>query len=239
MSFLWMLFITLAILQVSVLCTTIYLHRTLAHKGLHLHPAVALLMHLHLCLFTGLVPREWVAVHRKHHAFSDEEGDPHSPYLLGLWGVFFLNAFYYRRTTHEETTVGKYTTDMKDDIIDRIPYNHLGTILGMAIFVTMFGWAWGLGLFAFHAVTYILLNSSINSLGHMIGYRTFRNKATNLQWLALMTGGEGLHNNHHEYPGAARFAMTKGEFDPAWLVIRALELLGLARVLRLPAAKAA
>lgn len=239
MSFLWMLFITLAILQVSVLCTTIYLHRTLAHKGLELHPAVALLMHLHLCLFTGLVPREWVAVHRKHHAFSDEEGDPHSPYLLGLWSVFFLNAFYYRRTTHEETTVRKYTTDMKDDIIDRIPYNHLGTILGMAIFMTMFGWAWGLGLFAFHAVAYILLNSSINSLGHMIGYRTYRNKATNLQWLALMTGGEGLHNNHHEYPGAARFAMTKGELDPAWLVIRTLEWLSLARVLRLPAVKAA
>ncbi len=239
MPLLWMSLITLVILQVSVLCTTIYLHRTLSHRGLELHPAVALLMHLHLRLFTGLVPREWVAVHRKHHAFSDEEGDPHSPYLLGLWQVFLGNAFYYRNEAKDQSMVRKYTSDIKDDLLDKLPIGGFGTLGGIAIFVLMFGWAWGLGAFAFHGVAYILLNSSINSFAHMMGYRTFNNKATNLRVLAYFTGGEGLHNNHHEYPGAARFSMRPREFDPAWVVIRALETAGLARVLRMPAARAA
>jgi stearoyl-CoA desaturase (delta-9 desaturase) len=239
MSFIWMSIITLAILQVSVLCTTIYLHRTLSHRGLELHPAVALLMHLHLRLFTGLVPREWVAVHRKHHAFSDEEGDPHSPYLLGLWHVFLGNALYYRNEGKDRSMVRRYTTDIKDDLIDKLPIGGFGILGGIAIFLLMFGWVWGAAAFVFHSVAYVLLNSSINSFAHMIGYRTFDNKATNLRWLAWITGGEGLHNNHHEFPGAARFSMKPTEFDPAWPVIRAMETLGLARVRRMPAARAA
>src|SRR6516162_5456567 len=105
MSLLWMFIITVVILQASVFVTTIYLHRAMCHRGLELHPVVANLMHLHLSLFTGIVPREWVAVHRKHHHFSDKEGDPHSPYLFGLWQVFLGNYFFYRCETRNAATV--------------------------------------------------------------------------------------------------------------------------------------
>jgi stearoyl-CoA desaturase (delta-9 desaturase) len=235
-----MILITVAVLQVSVLCTTIYLHRALTHRGLEVHPALAFLMHLHITLFTGISPREWVAVHRKHHQFSDKEGDPHSPYLLGLWNVFFGNAFYYRNEANNAATVRKYTPDYRGTVIDRFPFlNGWGLLGGLGLFFAAFGWAWGLGLFAFHAVAYIFLNASINSLCHMLGYRNFDNLATNLQSIAFLTGGEGLHNNHHEYPSAAQFSMKRGEIDPAWPVIRLMEALGLAKVKRLTVAKAA
>src|SRR5258708_6128020 len=104
MTLLWMIFITLVILQLSVLFTTILLHRCLTHRGLDLHPAVRNLMHLELALFTGIIPREWVAVHRKHHHFSDQEGDPHSPYIYGLWHVLFGNFFYYRKEKRNPAT---------------------------------------------------------------------------------------------------------------------------------------
>ncbi len=232
MSLLWMLLITLVILQTSVFCTTIYLHRTLAHKGVRLHPIVANLMHLQITLFTGIVPREWIAVHRKHHHFSDKEGDPHSPYLRGLWQVLFFNSIYYSREAHNPETIAKYTPDYERDWIDRIPFSSRAVIGGLAIFVLMFGWIWGVGLFLFHGVAYIFLNAMINSICHMIGYRNFDNKATNLQWVALITGGEGLHNNHHQAPAAAKMAAKKGEIDPAWPVIWMLEKIGLAEVQR-------
>jgi stearoyl-CoA desaturase (delta-9 desaturase) len=196
-------------------------------------------MHLELALFTGIVPREWVAVHRKHHHFSDQEGDPHSPYIYGLWHVLFGNLFYYRNEKNNLATIRKYTPDYRPDFLDRLPGIRFAPLAGMAIFMLMFGLVWGLVAWVFHVVAYILLNSMINSLCHMIGYRNYDNLATNLQWVALLTGGEGLHNNHHEYPSSARFAQRAREFDPAWLVIRALEATGLARVKPEPIAKAA
>lgn len=239
MSLLWMCVITFGILQVSVFFTTIYLHRFLTHRGVELHPAVAFVMHLELLLFTGVVPRQWVAVHRKHHHFSDEEGDPHSPYLYGLWQVLFGNYFYYRREASNPATIRKYTPDYKEDLIDKLPFGSLGFLLGFAIFMLMFGPAWGAAAAVTHSVLYVLLNSTINSVCHMVGYRNYDNTATNLQWVAFLTGGEGLHNNHHEYPTSARFARTKWEIDPAWTVIRMLQALGLARVKPIPMAKAA
>jgi stearoyl-CoA desaturase (delta-9 desaturase) len=231
--------ITVIILQMSVFVTTIYLHRTMCHRGLDLHPVVANLMHLELSIFTGIVPREWVAVHRKHHHFSDKQGDPHSPYLFGLWNVFFNNFFMYRKEIKNEATVQKYTTDFQPDLVDRIFGRWHATPLGLVLFILMFGWAWGLAAWAFHAVGYIFLNASINSICHMIGYRNWDNLATNHQMIALLTAGEGLHNNHHEYPTSARFALKAREIDPAWPVIRALELLGLAHVKEISIAKTA
>jgi stearoyl-CoA desaturase (delta-9 desaturase) len=241
MSLIWIVVITCVILQMSVFATTIYLHRALTHRGLQLHPAVITLMHLELMMFTGVVPREWAAVHRKHHHFSDEAGDPHSPRVLGLWTVLFGNYFLYRKEASNPATVQKYTPDYRPDPLDRLPkvVQDFGVFLGLGAFMLMFGWQWGLAAWAFHIVAYVLLNSSINSLCHMIGYRNFDNLATNIQFIALLTGGEGLHNNHHEFPTSARFALRAREIDLAWPVIRLLERLGLARVNRLPIAKAA
>jgi stearoyl-CoA desaturase (delta-9 desaturase) len=234
-----MILITLAILQFSVFFTTIYLHRCLTHRGLDLHPGVRAVMHLELALFTGIQPREWVAVHRKHHHFSDQEGDPHSPYILGLWHVLFGNFFYYRNEKNNLATIRKYTPDYRPDFLDRLPGIRYAPLAGLAVFMLLFGLAWGLAAWVFHVVAYIFLNSMINSLCHMIGYRNYDNLATNLQWVALLTGGEGLHNNHHEYPSSARFAQRAREIDPAWPVIRVLEAAGLARVKPEPIAKAA
>jgi len=237
MNLFWMTLITFVILQVSVLSTTIYLHRTLAHKGMTVHPALAALIQLHLVLFTSILPRQWVAVHRKHHHFSDRDGDPHSPYLLGLWQVFLGNLIYYRREAHNPATVMKYTQDYRPTIIDRLipaPVAAWGILGGLGIFMLLFGWAWGLAAWIFQMVAYVLLNSAINSFCHMIGYRNFDNLATNIRWVALITGGEGLHNNHHQYPASARLAMRRREFDPAWPVIRLLAMLGLAQVKPLP-----
>jgi len=239
MNFVWMVLLTLGIVQLSALATTVYLHRSVTHRGLELHPAIAFLMLLELTLFTGIVPREWAAVHRKHHHFSDQEGDPHSPYIFGMWKVLFGNFFMYRKEAGNPATVRKYTPDYKPDLIDRIPANGLGVYLGMGIFMLMFGLLWGVVAWVAHVVIYILVNAMINSLGHTIGYRNWDNKATNLRWLAWISGGEGLHNNHHEFPTAARFSMRKSEIDPAWGFIKVLETLGLAKVKPQPLAKVA
>lgn len=239
MSFLWMAVITLVILQTSVLFTTIYLHRAKTHRSLELHPAVGLIMHLELSLFTGVVPRQWVAVHRKHHHFSDEEGDPHSPYLRGLWTVLFGNYFLYRKEASNPRTICKYTPDWIDDLLDKLPLMNYAALGGLAVFMILFGWLWGPIAWTTHVVLYIFLNSAINSVCHMIGYRNFDNKATNLQWLAFLTAGEGLHNNHHAFPSCALFALRNREIDLAWPVIRVLETLGLAKVNQLAIEKAA
>ena len=239
MFFVWLCVLTLAVMQLSVFFTTIYLHRSLTHRALDLHPAVAFLMHLHLLLFTGIAPREWVAVHRKHHAFSDKEGDPHSPYIYGLWSVLFGNYWLYRRETLNKATLNKYTRDYRPDILDRLPFASWGPALGLVLFMLAFGPLWGFVAMAFNVVSYILLNASINSICHMIGYRNHDNLATNVQTIALLTAGEGLHNNHHEFPASARLSWAKREFDPAWPVIRLLCGLRLAHLRTALAAKAA
>lgn len=246
----WALVVTFGVAQASTFCTTIYLHRAVTHRGLKLHPAVAFLMHLELWLATGIVPREWAAVHRKHHKFSDQEGDPHSPYIEGLWKVLFLNFLMYRRETKNEETIQKFTPHWRNDLIDRIPYSgKIGPYVGIAIMALAFGplfhlafWpgaALGIASWYLNAGIYILLNSMINSVCHKIGYRNFDNKATNLQWVAWITAGEGLHNNHHEFPTSARMKAFKWEIDPAWLVIRLMAKLGLAEYQKNTLARAA
>jgi stearoyl-CoA desaturase (delta-9 desaturase) len=238
-TILWALLAAFLLAQISSFCTTIYLHRTMTHQGLRLHPAVGFLMHLQLALATGIVPREWAAVHRKHHQFSDQEGDPHSPYIEGLWKVLFLNVVMYRREIRNPETIRKYTPNWKPDLIDRIPgASSFGPVVGMALMTALLGISLSLGFWTaallgvatwlVSAVIYIFLNSMINSVCHKIGYRNFDNKATNLQWVAWITAGEGLHNNHHEFPSSARMHAFRGEIDPAWPVIWVLTKLRLA-----------
>src|SRR5262249_4369151 len=129
-----------ASMQLSSFATTIYLHRSLAHKGLRLHPAVAMLMRVQLWLFTGIVTREWVAVHRKHHHFADEDGDPHSPHLRGLWNVLLWNAVYYSREANKPEVIEKYTKDMPSTRADLLlNRGWLGLGLGLSSFVVGFG----------------------------------------------------------------------------------------------------
>ena len=226
------LFVAAVLMQVAVFSTTIFLHRAATHRAVELRPAVAWVFRVALWITTGLNTREWVAVHRKHHVFTDEEGDPHSPLLKGFWSVQVGNVFHYVREAKTPGVVDKYARDIEDDWWERrlFQYGLLGPILGVVALSAIIGPGWALLAAAVHGVTYVfILSSSINGLCHYHGYRNFENTATNIRSLALLTGGEGLHNNHHGFPRSPKFSVKASEFDPAWPVIWLLTKLGLAK----------
>ena len=218
--------------QIAVIGTTIYLHRTATHMALILHPAVEWMFKVSLWLTTGVSTREWVAVHRKHHAFTDKEGDPHSPILEGFWKVQLGNVFYYVREIKKTDVVERYARDIEEGWWDKHVFRHgiFGTIVGTAILCAALGLGWGLLAAGIHGVMYVfILSSSINGLCHHAGYKNFDNTATNIRTLALLTGGEGLHNNHHGYPRSPKFSFKASEIDPAWPIIKLLIALNLAK----------
>ena len=231
-SFIMSLVVAAILIQVAVFGTTIYLHRSATHRALILHPAVAWVFRFSLWLTTGLATKEWVAVHRKHHAFTDEEGDPHSPHLMGFWSVQLGNVFHYIKETRNREVIERYSRDIQEDWWDRTLFRHglLGLGMGTAALCVVMGvWlgpagvAWALLAASIHAVIYVfVLSSSINGLCHSVGYKNFDNTATNLRFLALLTGGEGLHNNHHGFPRSPKFSFKTSELDPAWPIIKLL-----------------
>ena len=223
--------VAIVLIQVAVFGTTIYLHRAATHRALTLHPVVAWLFRLSLWITTGLSTREWVAVHRKHHAFTDEEGDPHSPHLMGFWSVQLGNVFLYMKEAKNPAIVEKYARDITTDWWDRTLFRHgfLGLGTGIISLCAIIGTGPALLASAIHATMYVfVLSSSINGLCHAVGYRNFDNTATNLRFLALLTGGEGLHNNHHGFPRSPKFSFRPSEIDPAWPIIKLLIALKLA-----------
>ena len=224
--------ISVVLIQVAVFSTTIFLHRTATHRALVLHPGVAWSFRLALWVTTGLSTREWVAVHRKHHAFTDEEGDPHSPALMGFWSVQLGNVFHYLKEARNPGVIERYARDIEDDWWERhlFRYGLLGPVLGLAALSSLIGAGWALLAGGVHGVLYVfVLSSSINGLCHHTGYRNFDNTATNMRLLAPITGGEGLHNNHHGFPRSPKFSFRRSEIDPAWPVIKLLIALNLAR----------
>ena len=232
LSILLTLVVSVVLIQTAVFSTTIFLHRTATHKALVLHPAVEWMFKFALWLTTGLSTKEWVAVHRKHHAFTDEEGDPHSPALEGFWKVQLGNVFYYMREVRKTDVVERYARDIKEGWWDRNVFQRglLGLSIGTVALCAVMGIGWGLLAAAIHAVMYVfVLSSSINGLCHYHGYKNFENTATNIRTIAFLTGGEGLHNNHHGYPRSPKFSFRRGEIDPAWPVIKLLTVLKLAR----------
>ena len=231
-SFILTLVVAVILIQTAVFSTTIYLHRSATHRALLLHPAVAWVFRFALWLTTGLATKEWVAVHRKHHAFTDEEGDPHSPLLMGFWSVQLGNVFHYIKEAKNKDVVERYARDIQEDWWDRVFFNRglLGLTVGIVALCGVLGIGWGLLAAGIHAVMYVfVLSSSINGLCHQVGYKNFDNTATNLRFLALLTGGEGLHNNHHGYPRSPKFSWRRSEIDPAWPIIKLLIALRLAK----------
>jgi stearoyl-CoA desaturase (delta-9 desaturase) len=213
--------------QVAFIVTTVYLHRALAHKAITLRPTVAFACRFIIWMSTGTRPRQWVAVHRKHHAHTDKEGDPHSPIIFGYSLVQFGNAVLYRRVSKNREQVVRYAKDLPEDRWDKALFNHalLGLALGVALLVAVFGWEIGLIAAGVHASGYLLGGGAINGIGHKWGKRPHDNLATNNQWLAWLVAGEGLHNNHHAATTSSRMSLVKGEIDPGWWAIRVLVLL--------------
>jgi stearoyl-CoA desaturase (delta-9 desaturase) len=218
--------------QIGMFLTTIYLHRVLAHKSITLTPALTMTFRVLLWITTGIKPRQWVAVHRRHHAHADEEGDPHSPVLLGYLKVQLGNLWLYRRVAKDPATVARYARDLPADRWDRVLFDRAlaGLAIGIAFLCVILGLRLGLIASGIYALSYLLLSAAVNAIGHLWGRRPFPNQAANSQWLAWLTAGEGLHNNHHAAPTSARLALAPGEIDPAWWVIAVLQRFGWAKV---------
>ena len=224
--------LALVVTQIAIFTTTVYLHRALAHRAVTLSPGTLTAFRLIVWITTGIRPRQWVAVHRKHHAYSDVDGDPHSPRLLGFSRVQLGNVLLYRRVANDEAVVARYARDLPPDQWDRRFFDHalLGLGIGVAALCLVLGPTLGLLAAAGHAVSYLLLSGAVNAVGHTFGRRPFANFAANSQWLAWLTAGEGLHNNHHAAPTSARLALAPGEIDPGWWLVRLLQRRGWARV---------
>ncbi len=218
--------------QLALLLTTLYLHRAVAHRAVTMKPGLAFACRALVWLSTGIRPREWAAVHRRHHAYTDVPGDPHSPVLEGYWKVQLWNIGLYRKAAHDPETLRKYGRDIKVDAWDRWLFDRgfVGLLLGFGVLVGLLGWRWALVAGAVHVVSYLLLNGAINAIGHRWGKRPFPGFATNNQWLAVLTWGEGQHSNHHAAPTSAKLSLARGELDHGWWVVCALRRLGLLQV---------
>lgn len=218
----------LAISLAANFVTTVYLHRGLAHRALTFKAPTAFVFRFFTWIMTGIRPRQWVAVHRKHHAFTDVDGDPHSPVLLGWRTIQLKNVKLYRETAADAEVMRRYAKDLPASRIDRVLFDR--AIIGLAVGIGLLYLAvgpWALLIGALHGLLYVMLSGAVNGIGHTFGRRSYNNTGTNLQWLAMLTWGEGLHNNHHAAPTSAKFSLGGGQYDPAWLFIRAADRLKL------------
>jgi stearoyl-CoA desaturase (delta-9 desaturase) len=227
----------LVLTHMTIASVTIFLHRHQAHHSLTLHPIASHLFRLWLWLTTGIVTREWVAVHRKHHAKCETADDPHSPQIKGIWNVLFRGAGLYRAAKRDAGTLARFGKGTPDDWLERQVYGRL-PYLGLSIMASLdlllFGAA-GLVVFAVQMVWIPFWAAGVvNGLAHFWGYRNFETKdaSHNLSPFGLLIGGEELHNNHHAYPQSARLSSKWWEVDLGWLYIRTLVLLRLACVRR-------
>jgi stearoyl-CoA desaturase (delta-9 desaturase) len=226
------LVVGIGVTTLANICTTVYLHRGLSHRAITFARPVDALFKTLVWLSTGIKVREWVAVHRKHHAHTDTELDPHSPAVSGWKTVQMKNLVMYRRAAHDRANVDRYAKDLAPTAWDRHLFDRswLGLVLGAAILCVAFGWRVGLLASFIHVNYYLAGSAAVNAIGHHFGRRRYDNSATNLQWLAFITAGEGLHNNHHAAPTSAKLSHRWYEIDPGWLVIKPLTWFGLAKV---------
>ncbi|MDE2092014.1 MAG: fatty acid desaturase [Gammaproteobacteria bacterium] len=228
---------TATFIHVTIVAVTLYLHRDQTHRGVDLHPAMRHVFRFWLWLTTGMVTREWVAVHRKHHARCETEDDPHSPQMKGLSKVLWEGAELYRAETRNQQTIEKYGRGTPDDWLERHlyrPHAKLGVSIMLLADLTLMGVA-GLTVWAVQMLAIPFLAAGVvNGLGHYWGYRNFECKdaATNVLPWGFVVGGEELHNNHHAFPSSAKFALRSWEVDLGWWYIRVFQVLGLAKVRR-------
>ncbi len=228
--------VALAFTHVTIIAVAIFLHRHQAHHALDLHPMISHFFRFWLWLTTGMVTREWAAVHRKHHAKCDTPEDPHSPLVYGINRVLWGGVFLYVKEARKPQTIERYGHGTPDDWLERNLYSRFqvvgltvmgfinillfGLVPGLAILITQIVWIpfWAAGV--------------INGIGHYWGYRHWPtpDASTNISPLGILIGGEELHNNHHAHPTSAKLSSKWYEFDIGWLYIRALEGLGLAKV---------
>ena len=226
---------TFILVQITMLSVTVYLHRDQAHRALDLHPALRHFFRFWIWCTSGMLTREWVAIHRKHHAFCETPDDPHSPVIYGIRKVLLEGAELYRAEKDNLATLEKFGRGTPDDWLEknvylRIPYG--GILLLVLVDLLLFGIP-GIIIIAVQMVSMpVFAAGVINGLGHYSGYRNFEcdDASTNIVPWGILIGGEELHNNHHAFPTSAKFSVRRWEFDIGWLYIRVLQAIGLARV---------
>ncbi len=226
---------TLVLTHITIACVTLYLHRSQAHRAVEFNPVVAHFMRFWLWLTTGMVTKQWVAIHRKHHRFTDQEGDPHSPLVYGIKRVFFKGAGLYHSASKDKEMVEQYGVGTPSDWIEQNLYSshsRLGILLMLIIDLLFFG-PWGLIVWAVQMLWIPFWAAGVvNGIGHWWGYRNGETKdaSRNISPWGIIIGGEELHNNHHLAPASAKLSSKPWEFDLGWFYIRILKLLGLAKL---------
>ncbi len=230
---------TLAVTHITIVAVTVFLHRSQAHRALELHPAVMHFFRLWLWLTTGMVTKEWVAIHRKHHAKCETADDPHSPVTRGISTVMLRGSELYRAESKNQETLAKFGHGTPDDWLERNVYSRLAwqgvgitLVLNVVLFGAIGGTIWAVQMLWIP----IWAAGVINGLGHWWGYRNYasRDNSRNVFPLGILIGGEELHNNHHTYPTSAKLSLKWWEFDIGWAYILLLTWCGLAKARKLP-----
>ena len=226
---------TLVMVQITIACVTLFLHRSQAHKSVTFHPVVEHFMRFWLWMTTGMITKQWVAIHRKHHQYSDQPGDPHSPHVFGIWNIFLRGVYYYYVGAKDARMTVTYGKGTPDDWIERNIYtrhNYLGVVLMLTIDIALFGW-WGFLVWAIQMLWIPFWAAGIvNGIGHWFGYRngTTRDQSRNVVPWDFWVGGELLHNNHHLNPASPKLSLKRWEFDIGWFYIQLLRGCGLAKL---------
>ena len=230
----------LILTQITIAAVTLYLHRCQAHRSLDLHPVVSYFFRFWLWLTTGMVTKEWTAIHRKHHAKCETTEDPHSPQIHGIKKVLFGGVLLYVKESRFPETMQRYGHGTPDDWLERAiytPYQKYGILLMAAADIALFGVVPGALMFGIQMAWIPFWAAGvINGIGHFWGYRNFQTEdaSANIVPIAAWIGGEELHNNHHAFPTSAKFSVRWYEFDLGWFYIQVLSALGLARPKKLP-----
>jgi len=231
----FLLIYTLIVTHITIVCVTLYLHRGQAHRGIEFHPVLEHFMRFWLWLTTGMVTKEWVAIHRKHHRHTEQEGDPHSPHVYGIWRVLFGGALLYKDAAKNYAMVEAYGVGTPNDWIEKnlySKYSKLGFTL-LLIFNTLLFHGWGIVIWLIQMAWIPFWAAGVvNGIGHYFGYRNSdtKDKSKNIIPLGFIIGGEELHNNHHDTPASPKLSRKWFEFDIGWMWLNILIQLNLARL---------
>lgn len=228
---------TLILTHITIVSVTLFLHRGQAHKGIEFGPILSHFMRFWLWLTTGMITKQWVAIHRKHHSSTDKEGDPHSPHVHGIWNIVSRGVYYYYLAGKNAKMIVNFGKGTPDDWLERkiyTPYNYMGVVLMLLINFSVWG-VWGLLIWAVQMLWIPFWAAGIiNGVGHWFGYRNGDSKdhSTNIVPWGILIGGEELHNNHHLEAGNPKMSRRWYEFDIGWMWFTIFRALGLARLTR-------
>lgn len=226
---------TLIVTHITIMCVTVFLHRGQAHKGLIFNPILSHFMRFWLWMTTGMVTKQWVAIHRKHHKDCDVEGDPHSPLVYGLPRVLFGGAFLYHTASKDTKMIDNFGVGTPDDWMETNVYtkhSRLGILLMLMINILLFGY-WGLLIWGIQMIWIPFWAAGVvNGIGHWWGYRngTTKDNSRNISPFGVIIGGEELHNNHHLDPANPKLSKRWFELDIGWIYIQLFKIFGLLKL---------